>query len=390
VDAIFALPGLGRVLARGLVLVEPLGDLVWGEILDQALGAYGYAFEDEALRAEVLADLRGSADAMPLVQFALTELWKRRDRARLRITREGMRAVGGIRGALERHADAALRELERDDPAAEAARRMLLALTTPKGTRAARSPEETLAAAGPEHAGVLEALERARIVVRSDAGVTLAHEALLTHWERLRGWVAEAREDRLFVEELERDGERWRADPDTAPLWRRRRLAFAEDLRRRQAIPISRHAQAFLDASRRAERRALLAVAGAVAAAGIAGAAGIGSYLRAVRAEQNKTLEALANEQSARRDADQRTREVQEAQGRIDELMRRISDSPTKDEVLALQERIREAGTQGARSTGAPAAARAVAPPAKTEAPAAEAPAPTPASATIKMRKSWD
>jgi hypothetical protein len=54
-DPLLALGDLGKVLLRGSVLVEPLTDSVWADVIDRALGAYGYSFEDSALRDGVLA-----------------------------------------------------------------------------------------------------------------------------------------------------------------------------------------------------------------------------------------------------------------------------------------------------------------------------------------------
>src|SRR6185503_9018558 len=74
-DPLLGLGPLGKVLLRGSVLIEPISEVTWGDVLEQALAAYGYALEDDALEEELLAELEGTASAMPLVQFALTELW---------------------------------------------------------------------------------------------------------------------------------------------------------------------------------------------------------------------------------------------------------------------------------------------------------------------------
>src|SRR6185369_13647867 len=86
----------------GSVLVEPLTETVWSDVIDRALGAYGYSFEDSRLRDDVLAELGRTSEAMPLVQFALSELWKKRDAKQKRLTRAGLEAIGGIDGALGR------------------------------------------------------------------------------------------------------------------------------------------------------------------------------------------------------------------------------------------------------------------------------------------------
>ncbi len=348
-EHVLVLGPLGKAIVRGSVLLEPLGDIAWGDVLDQALGSYGYRFEDDAVKADVLAQLHATSDAMPLVQFALTELWRQRDTRGKRVTRAGLEQLGGIAGALERHAEATLTGIERSRPGAvEAARVVLLSLTTALGTRAARPPEELARAAGEDGAAIVAALEASRLVVRAPGGVTLAHEALLSQWGRLRGWVAEAREDRLLADELERDAERWREAGDLVPLWRKRRLAHGEELARRNTVALSPAAEAYLVAGRRAERRArLFATIIACLVLGLA-TAGVGVYLRASR-------DALRKEQADRAAAEEQTRQVQAKQAQIDRLLRELDDSRTKEKIVALQREIR--GEPSAEPKVDPAAA---------------------------------
>jgi hypothetical protein len=262
-DPLLGLGTLGKALVRGSLLVAPMSDAVWGDVIEQALSTYGYALEDAALREALTAELALCAGAMPLVQFALTELWRKRDRGAKKITRASLSAIGGIAGALERHADATLAGLDRAYAGGSlAARDVLLALTTPQGTRALRSAADLEHSGGALGREVLAALEAARLVGREPDGVTLAHDALVTQWGRLRAWVAEARADRVLVEEIERDAVRWRAD-DSAPLWKARRLEAAEDVLRRGTVASSPEAEAFVRAGRRTERRGRLVAGGA-------------------------------------------------------------------------------------------------------------------------------
>jgi hypothetical protein len=346
---------LGLALARGLILVEPISDLTWGDVLDQALEAYGYSFEDAELEQELLLELRGTATAMPLIQFALTELWTKRDLVTKRITRDGLTAIGGVAGALERHAEATLAALRATDAHAEAtAKSLLLALTTPEGTRVTRKLLELRDILGPGADRTLGSFERARLIVAEQSGITLAHEALLTQWGRLRAWVAEAREDRQLAEELETAAAKWRADPEGTPLWARRRLAHAEELDARAAVRVSETAGAFIAAGRRAERRVRL-LAGGAALAVLLSAAGGGfayvsaarEYVRTMKEEESRTARALLEEQASRKNAqearavaEERTREVEKAQARITELLKQLDDSPTKAEVVAQQAKI--------------------------------------------------
>lgn len=399
-DPLLGIGGLGKALVRGSLLVSPMSDAAWEDVIDQALSAYGYALEDEALREELLRQLAGTAGAMPLVQFALTELWHKRDKAHKKITREGLNAIGGIAGALERHADATLAGFLAPGAGAErTAKRVLLALTTPQGTRALLKSEEA-PRLGEGAAELIQTLEEARLVTREPSGVTLAHEALLGQWSRLREWVAEAREDRLLVEELERDAGRWKADADGVRLWTRRRLEAAEDLVRRGAAVISIDAAHFVKASRRAERRVRLAIA--AAAVGLLSAVGLvgALYVRSIEAEQRRTDQALTEARENLSLAEAKTREVEQAQGRITELLRELAEAPDKEALLSLQQKVKEisgedeAKARRALPGGSTAAAPKSAGPGPSPAqppkpPGAPAPPPAPTATSIKLQTDW-
>ncbi|MEI7894515.1 MAG: hypothetical protein WCI05_15580, partial [Myxococcales bacterium] len=302
-DPLLALGPLGRVLTRNTQLVSSLSEVTWGEVLDQALEAYGYHIEDDEMRVELLAQLKGTESAMPLVQFALTQLWQRRDPGRKVVPRAALSAIGGIAGALEMHANATLAQVSGLSPLASVrVREILLSLTTAQGTRATRTLVELRQRfAGDVAVSILEVLERARLVVHERDGLTLAHEALLTRWGTLAGWITEAREDRLLAEVIERDAAEWseRGDPDR--LWKKRRLVAAEDLVKRggERVDLSSKAQKFLRASRGAERKARV-VLGSVALLLVLGAAGAGgAYLKSIGAKNKQIQQALTATQAS-------------------------------------------------------------------------------------------
>jgi serine/threonine protein kinase len=291
-DPLLSLGDLGRVLTKGTLLVTPMIDTTWGEVLDQALSAYGYSLEDDALRTEVLEQLESTVAAMPLVQFALTQLWERRDRSRKIIPRAALKAIGGIAGALDMHAEATLASIQqhvgqkaeaaaphadqaeaglegsrhRTDGghAPEVARRVLLAMTTAQGTR--RSVERAeIEKLDPLARTAIDHFEASRLIVQETQGLTLAHEALLTQWKRLHAWIAEARSDRLMAEDIEGDAEEWAGRQEVERLWKKRRLVAAEDLARRGHVQLGEKARAFLRAGRAAERRERIRLGAAIA-----------------------------------------------------------------------------------------------------------------------------
>jgi hypothetical protein len=254
---------LGRALIRGTALVAPLGSAEWGLVIDAALESYGYSFEDAALRAEVMTSLEQAAGAMPLVEFALAELWRARDPARKQITWACWKKLGGIAGALDQYAEATL--YPEGHPVVKDAelKRVLLALTTPSGARATRLyPELVGHDAGAERA--VRLLEEARLLVRESTRegerVTLSHEALLQHWRRLKHWVDAEREGRLLIEDLERVAGLWAEKRDDELLYRRRRILLVSEVLRRHGKALEGEAEAFYRASRSAARRSRIAI----------------------------------------------------------------------------------------------------------------------------------
>ncbi len=260
-DEVLAIdPQFSRALARGAQLLGPLSATAWGEVLDQSLEAYGIRFEDAELRSEILADIRARESAMPLVQFGLARLWAARDEKKKCIPRSAFRAKEGMRGALEHHADATIAGVE--GVPRDTLRDVLLALTTPEGTRAHVELGTLVERFGKPAEDVVRALEKARIVLKENGGVTFVHDSVLQEWGLLRGWISDARDDRLLVAHLERDAARWSESRDVAELWRKGRLASAIELWKRGTVPLGSTAQEFLKKSFREEQKAQWAVWG--------------------------------------------------------------------------------------------------------------------------------
>lgn len=264
-DPLLSLGVLGKVISSSLCIVDPLRAIDWRESVTRALEGYGYQFEDEALEQELFRGIERVADAMPLVEFALAEMWNARDPEKKRLTRASFEKIGGVEGALELHAEATMLAVK-EMHSLDVVRSVLLALTTPEGTRRAQSEDELVQIAGESARNVITELTKARLLVPSKDGVTVAHEALLTRWTRLQSWIAEARADRMLAEELERDGARWKNDPESVGLWTSRRLGFARDLLRKNEIRLSETVVAFVRASVRASQRrnAIFVMFGAV------------------------------------------------------------------------------------------------------------------------------
>ena len=104
---------------------------------------------------------------------------------------------------------------------------------------------------------MLERLAGSRLLVVGDDSAEIAHEALIREWPRLRGWLAEDREELRALRQLTTAARAWEdAGRDEADLYRGPRLAAAVELAGDER-QLSRVEREFLDASRDAQDREL-------------------------------------------------------------------------------------------------------------------------------------
>ncbi len=249
-----ALPGLGGELERALYLLRPLTPEGMREAIVGPARSQGVVFESEELLQALLASTSQGVGSLPLLQFTLAELWERRGTAQGLITRAALEEMGGVAGALSRHADGVLARLSQ--PERQAACRMLVRLVTAEGTRAELSEEE-LTSASKEARAALHALVQGRLLHARTSGdrarMEIAHEALIASWDTLRTLLKEDDSQRVLRQRVEAASAEWermaRADE---LLWRERQLAEVQQL---EAAELGSREQAFLQASRSTVRR---------------------------------------------------------------------------------------------------------------------------------------
>ncbi|WP_437685185.1 nSTAND1 domain-containing NTPase [Sorangium sp. So ce176] len=266
-----ALPGLGDEVPLALYLLRPLSPERLRDVVTGPAAAKGFRFASEATVEALVREAARPQGGLALLQFTLAELWDARDEARREIPASALDAIGGVSGALARHADgvlAALSPAQRDE-----ARPLLAALVSPDGTRARRTDGEllgggSLAARGggadPPRAqaarrAALDALVRGRLLVAREAeageqsAYELAHEALLHGWDTLRGWLSGDAERRAVAHRLERAAAEWdRLGRASEALWSERQLVEARAV---DPAALGPREAAFLSASRRAALR---------------------------------------------------------------------------------------------------------------------------------------
>ena len=320
-------PALEPHLGAIYVLRAPADDALLST-LHAPLDGTDHRFEDDSLPADMVASVSGERGSLALLQFTAHALWERRDRDRRLLTRAGYEALGGVPGALARHAGETLEALSPD--ALQTARILLLRLVSPEGTRVRVDRSALLAGLPPTAHEVLDRLLQARLVAMPRDGdhvqVELAHESLINRWDQLAGWLARDRGDVALADEIELAARRWGARGHREDdLWRGGALAEAQRLLARDVRDVepSSEAIAFLERSQdregaqlraqRRRRRGVIAGLGALSAIAVATAAGL--FLANRRATKQQKRAQLA-ERDSRRNASQAQAESRRARAR--------------------------------------------------------------------------
>jgi formylglycine-generating enzyme required for sulfatase activity len=303
------LPGLGELIPRALLFLRGLGPEQVREAILGPARMKGVKFESDALVQSLTDWAVSSEGSLPLLQFTLSELWQARDTAAGVISSPALEQIGGVTGALSRHADGVLRPLLPEQR--EAARHILLRLVTPEGTRARRSPEE-LAGTDPRAKVALEALVHGRLLVAAGDAVQIAHEALVKSWSTLARWLSDEVEHRAVRARLESAAQEWeRAARRDDSLWNAGQLADAEVL---TGSTLSAGERAFLREARRKVFRERLLRRGALVGFALSIALAVGGVLLKQWLDLNRRVEAqLSAARLAAQDAHTRAAELDEA-----------------------------------------------------------------------------
>ena len=280
------LPRLGEAVPPALYFLRPLNEGRLREAIVGPSGAKGVRFESDSTVDELVQSTLRAEGSLPLLQFALAELWRAKRTDPTCIPVSALEALGGVEGALVRHADDVLEGMRPSDR--KAARHVVLRLVTAEGTRARRAMRD-LDVAGTGAQDALDALVRGRLVVARETteGPTyeLVHEALVQGWPTLAHWIAESHDERALRDRLTRAVLEWeRLGKPTEALWTSKQLREASVLDNRN---LTSQETAFLTSSRRRIRGriAFRVSAAAVAVLAVAGTyAGVNARTQAQRA----------------------------------------------------------------------------------------------------------
>ena len=227
--------------------------------MEQQAAVVGLRF-DPTLSDSILAEVKGEPGAMPLLQHALWELWNRRHG--LWIKAEEYQAFGGVKQAIASTAEevyASCSDFER-----ARVRDIFLRLTRlddsgeGRDTRRRVLIEELIPVNSDSSVTInlLNKLADARLIVKTDKDVEVAHEALIRHWERLRIWLNEDREGLQLRDHLSDSARQWESrGRDAGELYRGVRLKQIQKWIKDHGDQVSSLEGEFLKASQNVKKR---------------------------------------------------------------------------------------------------------------------------------------
>jgi ABC-type glycerol-3-phosphate transport system substrate-binding protein len=249
--------GLGELLREGTEVITPMTPSELEQAITMPAQRQGVTFEP-ALLAALLHDVTDRPGALPLLQYTLTELFE--SRRGDRITHAAYQQLGGISSALVKRADGLLSSLG-DDADAVARQVFLRLITLTEGgedtrRRVLRSELEDLGVDRRLLRSVLDTFGRHRLLsfdrdpLTRSPTVEISHEAMLTEWTRLRGWIDGARDDVRAQRRLAEAHREWvAADRADAYLLRGGLLDQLQGWSNTTSLQLSGPERAFLDAS---------------------------------------------------------------------------------------------------------------------------------------------
>ena len=265
-DRPLSYPGLAELMRHRSETVVPLSP----EEIERAISgpaAQVGVIPERTLAAEMVADVMDRPGALPLLQYALTELFDaRRDGT---MTLEAYREIDGISGALARRAEELFEGSS--TPERAAAKQVFLRLVTlgegQADTRRLVSRGELLSLDVERSAieRTIDKFGRHRLLsfdrdpATRGPTVEVAHEALLSSWERLRIWIDEARDDLRHHRRLATAALDWETSGrDRHLLLRGARLEQLESWSASTDLALSRDEKEYLAASLRQRHQDLV------------------------------------------------------------------------------------------------------------------------------------
>jgi hypothetical protein len=349
---------LNKIIANQSVIVPMMDETELRDAITKPAEQAGYPLESATVDL-LLEQAAGREGALPLLQFALTALW---EGLRQGIApSETLRQMGGVGGALAGKAEDIYQSLSEAEKLV-ARRAFLKLIQLGEGTKDTRRRVKIteMVAHGEDEKTVHAILSQfahpdARLVTLSEdkqhhKTAEVTHEALLEHWQTLKDWLAESREDLRFEHRLNDAITNWQHQQKAdGLLWRSPDLDLLQKYYQHAHQDMTAVQVDFYQASARKQRFSKKVIQFTASALVIlALVSGIGTYLSfqaemRINQARNEAEQAQLIAQQHRREA---KRKIKEANTKAERKVKNAAliaqqerDNAKKYELIAQQER---------------------------------------------------
>ena len=220
------------------------------QVIEKPANKLGVKFADGLVK-RILDSVENEPGNLPLLEFALTELWERRKGKEL--THTAYEEIGEVQGALTTYANAQYQLLNPSEQ--KQVQRIFVQLVRPgEGVEDTRRMA-LKAELSDQSWSLVKQLADARLVVtsRNSASietVEVVHEALIKNWVQLREWMSADRDFRSWQERLRVAMQQWQeAQQDEGALLRGVPLVVAESWLQKRSNELSSREQEFIQKS---------------------------------------------------------------------------------------------------------------------------------------------
>ena len=206
---------MSDLIEKGIVNITRLNTSELEQVIWGPANLLGFNLE-EGLSDRIISDVRNQPGYLPLLEFALTELWVNKENNTL--THSYYEKIGKISGSITMKAESEfsfLTQMQQLKTRQIFSRLVRIAEVNDgeQDTRRRASIKDFTE----EELAIIDRLVNARLLVTdrstydNDKFIEVAHEALILHWKRLGEWLNEDREFLLWRQRIRSDINEWNA-----------------------------------------------------------------------------------------------------------------------------------------------------------------------------------
>ncbi|MGD1806253.1 CHAT domain-containing protein, partial [Dapis sp. BLCC M126] len=293
---------LGKIFDERDKLITPMNDEELREAIALPAEKFEVEFADELIN-RMIQDYRQNSGHLPMLQFALEELWKKQKYGVISLA--SYEEIGGLTQVLGDYAEKIYCQLSQEEK--EQARYIFTQLVQPisqeksgEVRRIATRKIATFADIGKEKWQLVIKFADERLVVTNKekdvASVELIHEVLITAWSRLKNWIEQDWEFRRWQEKLRDNLSQWEQEKKDDFLLQGGLLKEAESWLEKGEQKITEKERGYVEKSRKRrdrERQKLIGgLTGGLLMVSLLAVGAVWQWRRAVVGETNANLRA--------------------------------------------------------------------------------------------------